>query len=911
MENKSDMSEVKDLKSSVFLPQTVFPMRGNLPINEPALCEKWEEMGLYKKLREKSKGRKKFILHDGPPYANGNIHIGHALNKVLKDMVCRFTQMSGFDAPFVPGWDCHGLPIEWKVEEKYRAQGKTKESVDLIEFRQACSDFASSWIDVQVDEFKRIGILADFENKYTTMKPESESVIVAEIGKFLLGGYLYRAARPVMWSVVEQTALAEAEVEYLDKTSSSVYVAFPILHDDFKDVSAVIWTTTPWTLPANRAISYGPEVDYVIINIDGRSFLIADELKDAFSKTLSKEYTVVRMVNASELADKNCAHPLRGKGYEFDVPFIAGDHVTTDAGTGLVHTAPSHGLEDFEVGRKYKLEVPELVLGDGTYASYVPLFAGKHIFKITPDILEALRQANSLLHEANLKHSYPHSWRSKAPLIYRATPQWFISMSHNNLKERALNAIKQVEWFPQNSINRIYSMVENRPDWCISRQRYWGVPITVFVNKKTNEPLRDASVFDRIVDAVKAEGIKTWFSSPASRFLGEGYNADDFEQVFDVIDVWFESGTTHAFCLEKHPDLESPASLCLEGSDQHRGWFQSSLLESVGTRDKAPYKRVMTHGFVMDEKGHKMSKSLGNVVAPQSVCDKQGADILRLWVAGADFRDDLRVGPEILKHSEDLYRRLRNTLRYMLGAIHGYSEVERIDVEKMPELEQWVHHRLFTLGELAKETLNTLDFQKFYSEMHYFCSNDLSAFYFDIRKDALYCDGANSSKRKAVRTTIYTLYQYLVRWLAPVICFTAEEAYLAHDSGESVHLEDFKTPQENWNKPTLEEKWDVLREIRKEITCEIEIQRAAKTLGSSLQAHVDLVVPEGLRSHFDENVDFEEICIVSSLKLSFGEQKQVIITLADGDKCLRCWKIVKEIDHDGVCTRCSHVISQS
>lgn len=619
----------------------------------------------------------------------------------------------------------------------------------------------------------------------------------------------------------------------------------------------------------------------------------------------------MRDVNPSELSDKVCAHPLRGKGYDFDVPFIAGDHVTTEAGTGLVHTAPSHGLEDFEVARKYKLEVPELVLGDGTYAPHVPLFAGKHIFKVTPDILDALRETGSLLHEASLTHSYPHSWRSKAPLIYRATPQWFISMSHNNFRDRALNAIKQVEWFPQNSINRIYSMVENRPDWCISRQRYWGVPITVFVNKITNEPLRDEAVFERIVEAVKIEGIKTWFSSPASRFLGDGYNADEYEQVFDVIDVWFESGTTHAFCLEKHPDLEFPASLYLEGSDQHRGWFQSSLLESVGTRDKAPYERVMTHGFVMDEKGHKMSKSLGNVVAPQSVCDKQGADILRLWVAGADFRDDLRVGPEILKHSEDLYRRLRNTLRYMLGAVHGYSDAERIDVAQIPELEQWVHHRLFVLGELAQETLKTLDFQKFYSEIHYFCSNDLSAFYFDIRKDALYCDDANSPKRRAVRTTIYTLYQYLVRWLAPVICFTAEEAYLAHDAGESIHLEDFKIPDSSWNKPALQEKWDILREIRKEVTCEIEIQRAAKTMGSSLQAHVDLVVPEALKGNFDANIDFEEICIVSSLSLSFGAQKQVIITLADGDKCLRCWKIVKEIDQDGVCARCSHVISHS
>ncbi len=894
-----------DLKATLFLPQTSFPMRGNLPVREPELCAKWEAMGLYQKLRAKLKGREKFILHDGPPYANGNIHIGHAFNKILKDVICRFKQMSGYDAPFVPGWDCHGLPIEWKVEEQYRANGKTKESIDLIEFRQACADFAASWIDIQISEFKRLGILADFENKYMTMKPESEAVIVSEIGKFLLEGYLYRAARPVMWSVVEETALAEAEVEYMDKTSSSVYVAFPMLDDAFKDVSAVIWTTTPWTLPANRAISYGPEIDYVIIDIDGRLFLIAESLKEA----LSKDYKIIRSVSSHELEGKICAHPLRSKGYDFDVPLIAGDHVTTDAGTGLVHTAPSHGLEDFEVGKKYNLEVPELVLGNGTYAATVPLFAGKHIFKINPEVLDALRGENALLREETIVHSYPHSWRSKAPLIYRATPQWFISMQHKNFKKRALEAIKNVEWFPQSSINRIYSMVENRPDWCISRQRYWGVPITVFVNKLTNEPLRDPEVMERVVEAVKAEGIQTWFQSSPSRFLGDQYNADDYEQVFDVIDVWFESGTTHAFCLEKHPDLHYPASLYLEGSDQHRGWFQSSLLEALVSHEEAPYERVMTHGFVMDEKGRKMSKSLGNVVAPQTVADKQGVDILRLWTIGSDFRDDLRIGPEILKHSEDLYRRLRNTLRYMLGAIDGYTQAEHIEVEKMPELEQWVHHRLFELSKLAQETHENLDLQNFYTQIHYFCSNDLSAFYFDIRKDSLYCDVPNSDKRKAVRTTIYTLYQYLVRWLAPVICFTAEEAYLSHESGESVHLEDFKVAPQSWNNEGLKAKWLILRDIRREVTSKIEIERTNKTLGSSLQAHVNLEIPEALKENFSQNVDFAEVCIVSSMKIYFSKNEtNVIISLASGEKCSRCWKIVEDINTQGICGRCENAV---
>ena len=904
------MSEPINYKTSIFLPQTTFPMRGGLPEAEPKLVQRWSDINLYKKLRKKSEDRKKYILHDGPPYANGNIHIGHAFNKILKDIVCRFHQMSGFNAPFVPGWDCHGLPIEWKVEEDYRKKGKTKETIDLLEFRNACSEFASKWIDVQVDEFKRLGILADWDNKYTTMKPESESVIVGEIGKFLLGGYLYRAARPVMWSVVEQTALAEAEVEYIDKTSPSIYVAFPFQGEKFKGISAVIWTTTPWTIPANRAISYGPEISYVIVDIEGRHFLVADELKDQFSKTLGQEYTVIKAIAAHDLKGEKCYHPLHGKGYDFDVPLIAGDHVTTDAGTGLVHTAPSHGLEDFEVGKLYDLEVPEIVLGDGRYADHVPLFAGEHIFKVNPMIIEGIRNAGNLLKETTLTHSYPHSWRSKAPLIYRATPQWFISMSHNNFREKALSAIKDVQWFPESSINRIYSMVENRPDWCISRQRYWGVPITVFVNKKTNEPLRDADVFQKIVDAVKDEGIQTWFQSDPSRFLGEKHHIDDYEQVFDVIDVWFESGTTHAFCLDKHKDLHSPASLYLEGSDQHRGWFQSSLLESVASKGKAPFERVMTHGFVLDEKGYKMSKSLGNVVAPQETTNKQGADILRLWVVGSDFRDDLRIGPEILKHSEDLYRRLRNTLRYLLGALDGYSLSENIDVSSMPILEKWVHHRLFELSELSKETLATLDFQKFYSELHFFCSNDLSAFYFDVRKDSLYCDAVNSEKRKSVRTILHTVYSYLVRWLAPVIPFTSEEAFLSREASESLHLEDFMYADKTWHNEKLAQDFQTFREIRRLVTSEIETQRTAKVLGSSLQAHVTLTLNQNLKNLF-ESIDFAELSIVSTLTISYGDtETQIEVSLADGEKCVRCWKILPEVKPEGVCHRCESVCSK-
>ena len=904
------MSEPINYKTSIFLPQTTFPMRGGLPEAEPKLVQRWSDIKLYENLRKKSENRKKYILHDGPPYANGNIHIGHAFNKILKDIVCRFHQMSGFNAPFVPGWDCHGLPIEWKVEEDYRKKGKTKETIDLLEFRNSCAEFASKWINIQVDEFKRLGILADWDNKYTTMKPESESVIVGEIGKFLLGGYLYRAARPVMWSVVEQTALAEAEVEYIDKTSPSIYVAFPFQGEKFKGVSAVIWTTTPWTIPANRAVSYGPEISYVIVDVAGRHFLVADELKDQFSKTLGQEYKVIKAISADDLKGEKCHHPLHGKGYDFDIPLIAGDHVTTDAGTGLVHTAPSHGLEDFEVGKLYNLEVPEIVLGDGRYADHVPLFAGEHIFKVNPMLIEEIRSAGNLLKETSLTHSYPHSWRSKAPLIYRATPQWFISMNHNNFREKALNAIKDVQWFPESSINRIYSMVENRPDWCISRQRYWGVPITVFVNKKTNEPLRDADVFQRIIDAVKDEGIQTWFQSDSSRFLGEKYHIDDYEQVFDVIDVWFESGTTHAFCLDKHKDLHSPASLYLEGSDQHRGWFQSSLLESVASKGRAPFERVMTHGFVLDEKGYKMSKSLGNVVAPQEITNKQGADILRLWVVGSDFRDDLRIGPEILKHSEDLYRRLRNTLRYLLGALDGYSSSESIDVSSMPILEKWVHHRLFELSELSKETLTTLDFQKFYSELHFFCSNDLSAFYFDVRKDSLYCDAVDSLKRKSVRTTLHTVYSYLVRWLAPVIPFTSEEAFLSRETSESLHLEDFMYADQTWHNEKLAQDFQTFREIRRLVTSEIEAQRTAKVLGSSLQAHVTLTLNTGLKEIF-ENIDFAELSIVSTLTISYGDtETQIEVSLADGEKCVRCWKILPEVKPEGVCHRCESVCSK-
>ncbi|MBI3446988.1 MAG: isoleucine--tRNA ligase [Magnetospirillum sp.] len=938
-----------DYKSTVFLPSTDFPMKGELPKLEPDLLARWEKIDLFGRLRAAAKGRTKFILHDGPPYANGNLHIGHALNKILKDVITRSQQMLGKDADYVPGWDCHGLPIEWKIEEKYRDSGKDKDEIDIVTFREECRQFAAKWIDIQKEEFRRLGITADWDHPYTTMTNHAESVIAGELGKFLMDGSLYKGAKPVLWSVVEKTALAEAEVEYHDHTSVTIWVKFPVAEAStpaLDGAKVVIWTTTPWTMPGNRAIAYGAAFDYVLVEVEacetglaapGEKLVLCADLAEQVAKDSKCAFKELARFKGETLAGTICHHPLKlhpeaKGGYDFEVPLLAGSFVTTDTGTGFVHIAPGHGEDDWHLGKEHGIAIPDTVQPDGKYFPHVAIFAGldvlaqgkngKYYSPVAKPVITAMTECGNLLASGKVEHSYPHSWRSKAPLIFRNTPQWFISMESTGLRAKALQAIADTRFVPDQGRNRIGSMVENRPDWCVSRQRAWGVPITVFVDKKTGQPLRDQSVMDRIVAVFKAEGSDAWFTSPAERFLGKDYMAEDYDKVTDILDVWFDSGCTHAFVLEgeEWPRLSWPASLYLEGSDQHRGWFHSSLLESCGTRGRAPYDAVLTHGFVLDEDGRKMSKSLGNVVAPQEVVGTMGADILRLWVVGSDYSDDLRIGPEILKTQVDIYRRLRNTLRYLLGAVDGFSDAERLKVTEMPELERWVLHRLSELDVQFRAACDGFQFHGLFTELHNFCAVDLSAFYFDIRKDALYCDAAGSIRRRAARTVFDTLLDTLCKWLAPFLCFTAEQAWLArHPSADgSVHLELFPEIPSAWKDDALAAKWAKIRDIRKVVTGALEIERREKRIGSSLQAspivYVDML-PEG--------IDLAEICITSAITVSIGDVPEGTFTLpelagigvvaqaAAGEKCQRCWKVLPEVGsakHDGVCHRCADAV---
>ena len=945
-----------DYRPTVFLPKTGFPMRGGLPQLEPTLVARWQQMDLYHKLREAARGREKFVLHDGPPYANGDLHLGHALNKILKDVINRAQQMSGKDAPYVPGWDCHGLPIEWIVEEKYRAKKQSKDSVPLTQFRRECREFAAHWVEVQKEQFERLGVVGDWDNPYLTMSFDAEAQIVREIGKFLVNGGLYKGAKPVLWSVVEQTALAEAEVEYHDHRSNTVWVRFPITKPSrpaMQGVSAVIWTTTPWTLPGNRAIAYSAALEYAVIQVDavaeksrarpyrsdhelGEKLLVALPLIDDLCQQAGIErHTVLHALPGTALAGTVAHHPLRGQGYDFDVPLFPADFVAADTGTGLVHIAPGHGADDWELGQANGLPVPDTVGPDGVYLPQVPLFAGKAVYR--PDgkpgdadaaVIAAVEAAGGLLARGTLLHSYPHSWRSKAPLIFRNTPQWFISMAANGLREKALAAIDETRWIPAQGRNRIHAMVSERPDWCVSRQRAWGVPIPVFVNKRTGEPLRDAQVIERVAQAVERDGSDAWYQTDAAVFLGNQYDAADYDKVTDIIEVWFDSGSTHAFVLEQRPELKWPASLYLEGSDQHRGWFHSSLLESCGTRGRAPYEAVLTHGFVLDEEGRKMSKSLGNVIAPQDVMKQSGADILRLWVVASDYAEDLRIGPEILKHMGDAYRRLRNTLRYLLGALAGYTAAEAVPVAQMPELERWVLHRLAELDATVRRAIADYDFHAMFTALHNFCAVDLSAFYFDIRKDRLYCDAADDAGRRAARTVMDRAFDCLCRWLAPILCFTAEEAWLARHgdaAGGSVHLELFPELPGAWRDPALAERWERLRDLRRVVTGALELERAAKRIGSSLQARVEVYVPQDAAALL-RGVDLAELCITSAAMVRLGQPPAEAFTLpdvaavgaivapADGQRCERCWRVLPEVgqvpDHDDLCRRCADVIDR-
>ena len=924
--NDAPETATRDYRKTVFLPATAFPMKADLPKREPALLKKWADADSWVRLRASSKGKPSFVLHDGPPYANGPLHIGHALNKILKDVINRAAQMAGRDANYVPGWDCHGLPIEWKVEEEYRAAKKNKDDVPVLEFRAQCRAYAAKWLDVQREEFKRLGVAGDWDDRYATMDFPSEAVIAGEIGRFLMNGSLYRGLRPVMWSPVEKTALAEAEIEYHDHVSPTLWARFPLVSGPFAGASVVIWTTTPWTIPGNRAVAYGPEIDYALVHVEGvaegshlkpgETLIIALPLLPNFAKDAGLgAHVVERVVKGGELAGSVAAHPLRGAGYDFDVPLLAGDFVTTEAGTGFVHIAPGHGEDDFNLGRAHGLAVPETVNDDGTFTHHAPGFEGLHVFKAHDAVYAAVGAAGNLVAKSKLTHSYPHSWRSKKPVIFRATPQWFIAMDDGNaIRRKALEAIDVTHFVPDAGRNRIGSMVAGRPDWCISRQRAWGVPIAVFVEKKTGEVLRDQTVMDRIVGAFCSEGADAWYQpGAAARFLGNERNPDDYEQVMDIVDVWFESGSTHAFVLPPR-GLPFPADLYLEGSDQHRGWFQSSLLEAVGSRGVAPFKAVLTHGFVLDESGRKMSKSLGNVTAPQEVIAKYGADILRLWVMNSDTAEDLRIGKNILEQQAELYRRMRNTLRWLLGNLAGFDEAEKVPVAGMPELERWVLHRLTELDARVRKAVADYDWNGVMPEIHAFCATDLSAFYFDIRKDSLYCDAASSPRRRAARTVLDQLHRCLCAWLAPVLCFTAEEAWLSRfgEGAESIHFQEFPALPAEWRDEALAAKWNEIRRTRRLVTASLEDRRRDGAIGSSLQAAVALTVPEGDAAATLSSEDWAEILIVSQAAIATGPEVALDVSPAAGMKCERCWRVLPEVGrsaaHPTLCLRCEEVV---
>jgi isoleucyl-tRNA synthetase len=1027
MTEKPQKSDATDYSKTLFLPQTEFPMRAGLPQREPEILKRWNEIGLYEKLRQSAAGRAKFVLHDGPPYANGNIHIGHALNKILKDVVTKSQQMLGFDSNYVPGWDCHGLPIEWKIEEEnYRSKGKQKpdfrDSAAMVAFRRECRAYANHWLDVQREEFKRLGIIGDWDHRYATMDYFAEAQIARELMKFAANGTLYRGSKPVMWSVVEKTALAEAEVEYEDYTSDTVWVKFPVsspVHGALAGASVVIWTTTPWTLPGNRAISFSPKIAYGLYRVTdaaadnwakpGDLLILADALAESvFKQARVTAYEKVRDIPADTLDVVECSHPLKGLdgGYTFTVPLLPGDHVTDDTGTGFVHTAPGHGREDFDIwmsnareleARGINTTIPYTVDENGALTNQAPGFEGKRVINDKGEkgdaneaVIKALVEAGMLLARGRLKHQYPHSWRSKKPVIFRNTPQWFIAMDKDivdapgkpgamdiadpssplpagersaaqrpgeglqapankqpphptpsgstspqrgevkegdTLRARALQAISVTQWVPQSGQNRINGMINSKPDWVISRQRAWGVPIAVFVREKGDgsaEILQDEAVNKRIADAFEQEGADAWYMDSArERFLGSLSN-EAWKKVDDICDVWFDSGSTHAFVLEdpvhfpglagikRKVDGGDDTVMYLEGSDQHRGWFQSSLLESCGTRGRAPFDVVLTHGFTLDENGRKMSKSVGNTVEPQKVMKDSGADILRLWVCATDYADDQRIGPEILKNTIETYRKLRNSIRWMLGTLHHFKPDDAVAVAEMPELERLMLHQLAEHAAIVRTAYAGFDYKTVVASLAAFMNTELSAFYFDIRKDTLYCDPPSSLARKAALTTIDMICDAILKWLAPVLSFTTDEAYRMYrpDAEPSVHLTLFPEGLEAFRDDALAAKWEIIRDVRRVVTGALEVERAAKRIGSSLEASPVIYVSDRaiLATLFD--VDLAEVCITSNYEVREDEAPAgafrldavpgvaVVVEKAVGIKCARSWKILPEVGED-------------
>ena len=958
-----------DYKNTLSLPETDFPMRAGLPTREPVWLEHWEKLDVYNTLRKRT-GRKQFILHDGPPYANGNLHIGHALNKILKDMVVRSQQMLGNDAPYIPGWDCHGLPIEWKIEEKYRQKGKDKDDIPIIDFRQECRNFASDWVKIQKEEFKRLGVIGNWENPYLTMDFSAEAVIAEEFQKFLMNGALFQGSKPVMWSPVEKTALAEAEIEYHDHKSDTIWVPFKIIKGSkaLENVKIVIWTTTPWTIPSNKAIAYNKGISYGIYVVKETQqeswtkvndlYVIANSLaEETLTKARVTKFQKIQNVNNDELNEAICSHPFNAlqdaNGFwDYDVPIIEGDHVNEEAGTGFVHTAPSHGADDYDcfVKRGWIDRLTHNIGEASEFLSHVPFFADLKVFNhkgkegdANKAVINKLVEADSLIARGRLIHSYPHSWRSKAPVIFRNTPQWFAAIDKKiggdntygeTIRERALNSInKLVKWTPVTGQNRLRSMIESRPDWVLSRQRAWGVPLTCFTKKDAAPTdndfiLKDEEVNSRIVGAFKTEGADAWYKEGAKkRFLGEKYNPEEWEQVFDILDVWFDSGSTHAFVLRDRTDGSSDglADLYLEGTDQHRGWFHSSMLQACGTKGRAPYHGVLTHGFTLDEKGTKMSKSIGNTTSPEQVINQYGADILRLWVAQADYTSDLRIGPEILKNVADSYRRLRNTMRFMLGNLNEFQESEKVEFKDMPELEQWMLHKLATLDKIVRDGYTNYDFQHVFQQLFQFCTVDLSTIYFDIRKDALYCNSENELTRRSSRTLLDILFRRLTTWLAPMLVFTMEDVWLTRfkEKNTSVHLEDMPETPKDWLNPELDQKWKVIRSVRRVVTGAIEIERKEKNIGASLEAAPTIFIEDVSKFEIINKQNFADICITSAVTLinkPFDKEAftledtpgiGVIFKKADGIKCERCWKILEEVKSDSktcLCERCNVAI---
>ncbi len=1002
-------AETPDYKDTLNLPKTDFPMRAGLPKREPNWLERWDRIGIYDRLREKAlartgdhdKLRPPFTLHDGPPYANGHLHIGHALNKILKDMIVRSQQMMGRDARYVPGWDCHGLPIEWKIEEQYRKAGKNKDDVPIIDFRQECRKFAEGWIDVQRDEFKRLGVTGNWADPYLTMDYHAEAVIAEEFMKFLMNGTLYQGSKPVMWSPVEKTALAEAEVEYHDKESFTIWVSFEVTdfavkdedrmseeetsdmreavaatvaetREKFMGAKVVIWTTTPWTIPSNKAVVFGADIDYGLYEVTGTPdecwasvgdrFILADKLAaQTFAKARLEEgqWKRVSGVTAHQLAAMTLAHPLAGADGaqgEWDQPrdFRAADFVTDEEGTGFVHCAPSHGMEEYELYRDLgmlKEVITYNVMDDGGFRADLPFFGGTYILNrkgkegdANKAVIDKLVEVGGLLARGKIKHSYPHSWRSKAPVIYRNTPQWFASVDMtlddgmgsfgDTIRARALASIDQlVTWTPQSGRNRLFSMIESRPDWVLSRQRAWGVPLTCFVKTgalPTDDDflLKSDVVNARVVAAFEESGADVWYEDGfKARVLDGVANPDDYSQVFDVLDVWFDSGSTHAFVLRDRADgtEDGIADLYLEGTDQHRGWFHSSLLQACGTKGRAPYRGVLTHGFTLDEKGMKMSKSLGNTIVPDEVTKQYGADILRLWVAQSDYTNDQRIGPEILKGTADSYRRLRNTMRFLLGNLDGFDAADAVAYDEMPELERWVLHRVAELDEIVRQGFAAYDFQSLFQQVFNFATVDLSAVYFDIRKDALYCDAAGSLERRAARTVLDILFHRLTTWLAPVLVFTMEEVWLERFPGDdsSVHLVDIPETPVGWRDAALAEKWAGIRRARRVITAALEIQRRDKVIGASLEAAPVVHVEDADLAAALTSVDLADVCITSGISVTTDPAPSeafrlpdapgvaVVFETADGEKCQRCWKILPDVGrhaHPGTCQRCNDAL---